>query len=313
MMEPQTDRHPPDPVESFESQRGRLLSLAHRMLGSRAEAEDVVQDAWLKWRLADTAGIRLPAAWLTTVATRLSIDRLRQRRSEHALREAGWLPEPWLDERAPSAEDVALRGAQLSYGLMLLLERLSPGERAAFLLHEAFDCDYADLAAILGKTEANCRQIVHRAKTRLQRSDRPPAPADPARQRRIVDDLRAAIGAQDRTALLRFLDEAHGVADSPAAARASLDVVGRAGATAERTFQAEAVSINGETGVALLVDGEIAALFAPSLGAHGQVALRVVTDPAALRAANRIFGRAAIARLLASIGARRARCPLALA
>ncbi|MFP3247547.1 MAG: sigma factor, partial [Paraburkholderia sp.] len=141
MTEPAIDKS-----SAFEAARARLVALAYRMLGSRAEAEDVVQDVWLKWHLADTREVRAPAAWLTTITTRLAIDRLRHLQLERSARAAGWMPEPWLDEVAPSAEELALRSAQMSYGLMLLLERLKPDERAAFVLHEAFDCDYAEIA-----------------------------------------------------------------------------------------------------------------------------------------------------------------------
>ena len=121
-------------ASSFEAARARLVALAYRMLGSRAEAEDVVQDVWLKWHLADTGTVQTPAAWLTTITTRTAIDRLRHAQRERASQATGWLPEPWLDEVAPSAEELALRAADMSYGVMLLLEHLKPDERAAFLL-----------------------------------------------------------------------------------------------------------------------------------------------------------------------------------
>jgi DNA-directed RNA polymerase specialized sigma24 family protein len=98
-----------DKASRFEAVRARLVALAYRMLGSRAEAEDVVQDVWLKWHLADTREVRAPAAWLTTITTRAAIDRLRHVQRERASQAAGWLPEPWLDEVAPSAEDLAPR------------------------------------------------------------------------------------------------------------------------------------------------------------------------------------------------------------
>ena len=133
----------------FEAARARLFALAYRMLGSRAEAEDIVQDAWLKWHAADANELRSSAAWLTTIATHLAIDRLRHLQIERATRSGGWMPEPWIESLAPSAEDLALQAVQMSYGVMLLLERLRPEERAAFVLHEAFDCDYAEIAKIV--------------------------------------------------------------------------------------------------------------------------------------------------------------------
>ncbi len=208
-----------DKASSFEAVRARLLALAYRMLGSRAEAEDVVQDVWLKWHLADTRAVQTPAAWLTTLTTRTAIDRLRQAQRERASQASGWLPEPWLDEVAPSAEELALRAAEMSYGVMLLLERLKPDERAAFVLHEAFDCDYAEIAGILERTPAACRQIVHRAKARLQRAGAPSLRPDPAAHAQIVERLRTALEARDRTDLLRlFSDSPEIVSDAPVCA-----------------------------------------------------------------------------------------------
>ncbi|SDG84005.1 RNA polymerase sigma-70 factor, ECF subfamily [Paraburkholderia phenazinium] len=205
-----------DQSSAFEAARARLVALAYRMLGSRAEAEDVVQDVWLKWQLADTREVRTPAAWLTTITARLAIDRLRHLQRERSARAAGWMPEPWLDETAPSAEELALRSAQMSYGLMLLLERLKPDERAAFVLHEAFDCDYAEIAKILERTPAGCRQIVHRAKQRLQRDGAPLRRPEPAQHARLVEQLRTALETQDRAGLLRlFSDAAEIVSDAP--------------------------------------------------------------------------------------------------
>ncbi|WP_176058736.1 sigma-70 family RNA polymerase sigma factor [Paraburkholderia sp. BCC1876] len=197
-----------DKASSFQAARARLFALAYRMLGSRAEAEDVVQDVWLKWHLAATQEVQTPAAWLTTLTTRTAIDRLRHVQRERASQAAGWLPEPWLDDVAPSAEELALRAAEMSYGVMLLLERLKPDERAAFVLHEAFDCDYAEIAKILERTPGACRQIVHRAKERLRRAGAPLERPDPAAHARIVERLRCALEAQDRAGLLRLFSEA---------------------------------------------------------------------------------------------------------
>ena len=214
-----------DKASAFEAARARLVALAYRMLGSRAEAEDVVQDVWLKWHLAGTGEVRTPVAWLTTITARLAIDRLRHLQLERNSRAAGWLPEPWLDELAPSAEELALRSAEMSYGLMLLLERLKPDERAAFVLHEAFDCDYAEIARILERTPAACRQIVHRAKTRVQRDGAPLKRPDPVAHARLVERLRAALEAQDRAGLLRlFSDAPEVVSDAPV--RVGLHAVG---------------------------------------------------------------------------------------
>lgn len=298
-----------DKASRFEAVRARLVALAYRMLGSRAEAEDVVQDVWLKWHLADTGEVRAPAAWLTTITTRAAIDRLRHVQRERASQAAGWLPEPWLDEVAPSAEDLALRAAQMSYGVMLLLERLKPDERAAFVLHEAFDCDYAEIAKILDRTPAGCRQMVHRAKARLQREGAPLERPDPAAHARIVERLRAALEAQDRVGLLRlFSDVPEVVSDAPVCTQARAPVAwGDTVMTlAQRASHAETVSVEGAMGIALLFEGEVVGVIDVSTriladGSVKIVALRAVTRAARLQAVNRVLGRAAIVKLLARI------------
>ena len=293
-----------DKASSFEAARPRLFALAYRMLGSRAEAEDVVQDVWLKWHLADTRAVQTPAAWLTTITTRVAIDRLRHLRRERASQARNGLPEPWLDELAPSAEALALRAAEMSYGVMLLLERLKPDERAAFVLHEAFDCDYAEIATILARTPASCRQMVHRAKLRLQRAGAPLKRPDPAAHAQIVERLRVALEAQDRVGLMRlFSDTPEIVSDAPVctqqAAAGWLEAVT---SLARRASHAEVVSVEGVQCVALLFEGDVVGLIDLSIDRSTRiVALRVVTGTARLRAINRMLGRAAVKQLLARI------------
>ncbi|WOD20691.1 sigma-70 family RNA polymerase sigma factor [Paraburkholderia kirstenboschensis] len=233
--------HEIDKASSFGAVRARLIALAYRMLGSRAEAEDIVQDVWLKWHLADTREVQTPAAWLTTLTTRTAIDRLRNVQRERESQATGWLPEPWLDEVAPSAEELALRAAEMSYGVMLLLERLKPDERAAFVLHEAFDCDYAEIGKILQRTPASCRQIVHRARVRLQRAGAPLQRPDAQAHARIVERLRSALEAQDRASLLDlFSDTPEVVSDEPVFG--PLNVVARSPAPSVARVDAEAVT-----------------------------------------------------------------------
>ena len=155
-------------TDTFSRIRPRLLGAAYRMLGSTAEAEDVVQDVWLRWHAADQAGIDNAEACLIATTTRRAIDRLR---SAHAQREhyvGIWLPEPILTDEGPATpEQVNEVSSDLSIAFLAVLERLSPEARAAFLLHEVFDADYAEIARTLDKSEAACRQIVHRAKHQL--------------------------------------------------------------------------------------------------------------------------------------------------
>jgi len=158
-------------TDPFTALRPRLFGIAYRMLGVRADAEDVLQDAWLRWSRTDAGTLQSAEAWLVTVVTRLSIDRLRAAKAEREAYVGWWLPEPLvegLDERTP--ESAAELAGELSVAFLHVLERLGPEERAAFLLRQVFDYDYAEIAAQLGKTEAACRQLVHRASERVQQA-----------------------------------------------------------------------------------------------------------------------------------------------
>jgi RNA polymerase sigma-70 factor (ECF subfamily) len=171
-------------TELFQKNHPRLLGLAYRMLGSRADAEDVLHDAWLRWHAQDKGEVDDAEAWLVTVTTRLALDRLRRAKVERQHYPGPWLPEPLEPaEEAPSEQ--LERAETLSLSFLLLLERLSPEERAAFLLKEVFDYSHAETAAILGITEEACRQRVHRAKTRL-REGRPRFHLDRAAQQRML-------------------------------------------------------------------------------------------------------------------------------
>jgi RNA polymerase sigma factor (sigma-70 family) len=194
---------------AFEDSRRRLLSIAYRMLGSRAEAEDIVQETYLRWHAAEVSELRTPVAWLTTVATRLAIDRLRRLQLERESQAGVFVPQPWVEEFVPSAEAVVARESELSYGLLLLLERLSPEERAALVLHEAFDCGYSEIGLVLAKTAPACRQIVHRAKVRLRGFDAPrqPRPGRSPVPSHLLERLRDAIESQDKEAFIGLMAE----------------------------------------------------------------------------------------------------------
>ncbi|HEV7386798.1 MAG TPA: RNA polymerase sigma factor SigJ [Phenylobacterium sp.] len=151
-------------IEAFEVQRPRLKRLAYRMLGSVAEAEDAVQDAWLRWSRAGE-GVDDPAAWLVRTTTRLSIDRLRAAKAQREAYRGPWLPEPLIE---PLAEDPLDRAEDVSVAFLLALERLSPLERAVFLLHDVFDEDYGEVAETLGRSEPAVRQLASRARAHVR-------------------------------------------------------------------------------------------------------------------------------------------------
>ncbi|MBD8898010.1 RNA polymerase sigma factor SigJ [Rhodanobacter sp. DHG33] len=180
----------------FQQHRQRLFGLAYRMLGTPADAEDVLHDAWLRWHAQDTATLDDPEAWLVTVTTRLALDRLRRAKTERAHYPGPWLPEPLVEEDAqPAAETpeaMLERDQTLTLSFLTLLERLGPDERAAFLLNEVFDYSHAEAAAILGITENACRQRVHRAKAHL-REDRPRFSVDARAQQRLLQRFVAAM------------------------------------------------------------------------------------------------------------------------
>ncbi|AIO36879.1 RNA polymerase sigma-70 factor, family protein [Burkholderia cenocepacia] len=162
-----------DDALAFDALRPRLQKIAYRMLGSVADAEDVVQDVWLRWHEAAGEGIENAEAWLVTVTTRLSIDRLRMARSRREQYPGIWLPEPELGESPATPEEITERANDVSVAFLMLLERLTPEARAAFLLHEIFDVDYEQIADAIGKTEAACRQLVSRARAQLRDDRRP--------------------------------------------------------------------------------------------------------------------------------------------
>ncbi|HUO92367.1 MAG TPA: RNA polymerase sigma factor SigJ [Rhizomicrobium sp.] len=192
----------------FEVHRAHLLGIAYRMLGEMAAAEDVVQDACLKWSSTDQAGIRDARAWLSTVTIRLALDALRSARARREVYVGPWLPEPILpdDARAFAADAPAARAelaSDLSLALLFILERLSPEERAAFILHDAFDCDYATIAAMLEKSEPACRKLVSRARERV-REERPKQQASKDQHRDLLQRFAEATATQDEQALARL-------------------------------------------------------------------------------------------------------------
>jgi RNA polymerase sigma-70 factor (ECF subfamily) len=162
---PDADAADAPDTKPFEAERRRLTRLAYRMLGSVAEAEDAVQDAWLRWSAADQAAITDPTAWLVRVTTRLCLDRLKSARARREAYVGPWLPEPLIE---PEIVDPVERAEEVSVAFLLALQRLSPLERAVFLLRDVFDEDYAHVGEVLGRSEAACRQLSARARSHLK-------------------------------------------------------------------------------------------------------------------------------------------------
>jgi len=190
-----------DAEQLFAAERPRLLGLAYRVLGSFGDAEDVVQEAWLRWAGVDHAGVERPGAYLTTVVTRLALDRVRavaRRREQYV---GPWLPEPVALE--PGPEEHTEMAESLTLGFLLLLDRLTPAERAVWLLAVVFEEPYALIAEAVGRSEAACRQLASRAGRRL-RQDRP-LPAEPL-DAQLLARLAGAIAAGDVEGTLALLD-----------------------------------------------------------------------------------------------------------
>ncbi|MCC8363743.1 RNA polymerase sigma-70 factor [Lysobacter sp. A6] len=195
-----------DATDTFSRLRPRLLGAAYRMLGSLAEAEDVVQDAWLQWHEADQASIDNAEAWLVATTTRRAIDRLRSAHTNREQYVGIWLPEPVLTDGPTTPEQLNEVSSDVSIAFLLVLERLAPDARAAFLLHEVFDADYAEIAKTLGKSEAACRQIVHRAKAQLLEDRKRYVVTQDAHQR-LMKRFAEALSTGDFLGLKDMMDE----------------------------------------------------------------------------------------------------------
>jgi RNA polymerase sigma-70 factor (ECF subfamily) len=197
-----TSEHRPDATRVFNEHRDLLISVAYRVLGSVTEAEDAVQEAWLRWSGVDPSGVADPKAFLVRVTTRLAIDRLRRAKARRESYTGPWLPEPVLT--APDvAEDVAL-AESVSMAMLVVLETLSPLERAVFVLREAFGMPYAEIAEILGRKEEAVRQLARRARDHVQER-RSRFEADQTTQRQVTERFLEATSSGDLDTLMRVL------------------------------------------------------------------------------------------------------------
>jgi RNA polymerase sigma-70 factor (ECF subfamily) len=190
----------------FESHRSRLYGVAYRMLRTRADAEDVLQDAYLRWHETTTNDIQSPIGFLITVTTRLCLDRLRNSKREREEYLGNWLPEAIEEEFAPSPEEQVETAGEVAAAFLAVLERLGSEERAAFLLREVFDYDYPEVAQMVDKSESACRQLIHRSRTHL-RGSRARFVVTPECRERVLKKFLTAIATCDRQAVLALLAE----------------------------------------------------------------------------------------------------------
>jgi RNA polymerase sigma-70 factor (ECF subfamily) len=204
---------PASTAELFERHRGRLFGIAYRMLGSVEDAEDVVQECFLRWDEAGARAVRSAEAWLVAVTTRLAIDRLRRAATERRHYAGQWLPEPIATGPEAAPDHRAETASDLSMAFLVLLERLAPEERAALLLRDVFDTSYAEIARVLDRSEPACRQLVHRARIRV-RGERARVAVPPETHERLLDRFLAALHDDDQASLLSLVaDEATWTAD----------------------------------------------------------------------------------------------------
>lgn len=252
--------------------RPRLFGLAYRMLANVHDAEDIVQEAMLRWQRttsspdAADAPVREPEAWLVAVVTRLAIDRLRRANTERVAYPGPWLPEPIADERfAPDRR--AELASDLSMAFLVLLERLAPEERAAFLLRDVFDAGYDEIASVLGKTEAAVRQILHRARQRVHES-RPRFATPPEAKERLFHRFLSALENDDKEGMLALLaPDATWTSDSGGKVKATRRTVVGSDRVARlllgieakyhRPFTYTFTHLNGEVALMMHADGKL--------------------------------------------------------
>lgn len=283
-----TRTSPADP-DAYAALRPRLFAIAYRMLGTRADAEDVLQDAWLRWHRADQAALQSAEAWLVTVVTRLAIDRLRAAKTEREAYVGWWLPEPLVavDERTPEA--AAELAGELSMALLWVLERLSPEERAAFLLRQVFDHDYAEIAALLDKSEAACRQMVHRASERLQQ-ERPRFDVPRDVHHRVVERfMHAARSGQTEAIRALLADDVQLVGDGGGKVPSFMEILRGAHRIASLYGELwkrhpdrvvyRMVQVNGEPGLLRYVEGRLESAQAFVTDGERIVAIYAVRNP----------------------------------
>ena len=295
-----------NPAASFEPYRRRLLGLAYRMLGSMADAEDAVQETYLRWHGADRDHVADPKAFLMTTTTRICLDMLTSARARHEEYVGPWLPEPVIDTAALAPDSRTELAEDLSFALLLTLDRLSPLERAAFLLHDVFDFSFNEVATALDRSAAACRQLASRARTHVRATRPRGAGTAPPRSQEIdakhaqlMSAFLAAMGSGDVHAVKQLLaSDVRVLTDGGGKVRSALDAIEgsdraarflvevtrpRPGAWWRHDFTVRFAAINGLPGV--VVDAPEGAMQTTAFEIEGETirALYVVRNPDKLR------------------------------
>lgn len=280
-------------TETFNEYRPLLFAIAYRMLGSWMDAEDVVQEAFLRWSQVAPGSVASPKAYLSAIATRLSIDQLR---SAHVQREqyvGPWLPEPAVVTESPPVADPAVLNESLSQAFLVVLETLTPVERAVFLLHEVFDYPFEEIAGIIGKNPANCRQIARRARQHVDER-RPRYEPSSAETERLLGEFVEALGTGDIQRLTGLLaDDAMLWADGGGKATAGVrplhgaDKIARGliGFGSKYPAQVSGYRLDGAGQPVLVaeVDGQLLGVVSLDIAAGHIQAIRIVANPDKLR------------------------------
>ncbi|MFJ5265379.1 RNA polymerase sigma-70 factor [Streptomyces sp. NPDC088387] len=261
-------------TDVFQEHRPVLIGVAYRMLGRVADAEDVVQDAWIRWSAADRGDVREPRAYLVRVVTRLAIDRLRQIRTRNEAYVGPWLPEPYVTDFGDTVPDTAERAVladSVSLAVLVVLESLSPLERAVFVLREAFGFPFAEIATMLDRGEPAVRQLAARARKHVDER-RPRYEVDPVRRRELTERFLAAAAEGDLDGLMellapdvRLVGDSGGKAKAPVRVMESADHVGRFIAGAARKGIADVsfrvLELNAGPAILVLSGGKPDAVF----------------------------------------------------
>jgi len=275
-------------AEEFETHRGHLRALAYRMLGSFAEADDAVQDAWLRLTRTDATRIDNLGGWLTTVVSRLCLDQLRARTARREEPVPERFPDPVVvDPEAPDPEQEALLSDSVGLAMMVVLDELGPAERLAFVLHDVFGMGFSEIAPIVERSEVATRQLASRARRRVRDARRTPDP-DLGRQQAVVDAFQTAARAGDFEALLELLDPdvllRNARIDAVQVVRGSSSVASGAKAFQQLGLDVRHVLVDGVPGAISYRDGKVIGIAAFTVVDGRIVELDVLSDPARLRA-----------------------------
>jgi len=278
----------------FSADRPLLFSIAYRMLGSASDAEDVLQDAWLRYAGADRAGVRSPKAFAATIVTRLCLDRLKSTRQAREEYVGPWLPEPVLTSELERPDALVERAESITLAFLVLLETLSPEERAVFLLKETFDYGHAEIGDMLGTSVENSRQLLHRAKEKLARG-RPRVSGTSASRRAVAERFASAFVSGDRAALTTLLagdvavwSDGGGKATAARRPIVGLDPVADFFVGLHRTARTAGLlphaslaieDVNAEPALIVRVAGRLESIFVLSIDGGRVTAVRVVRNP----------------------------------